>query len=143
MIRNEREYRVTRAQLGRLESALAELRRSVSPDDEWFDVKIAAIEGQADDLRAELAEYETLRSGQLDTFKASSLDDLADLFIKARIARGWTQRDLAERLRVAEQQIQQYEATRYASASLARLTDIAKVLSVDIEETIRLRPLGA
>lgn len=88
MIRNEREYRVTKAQLGRLESALAELRRAVSPDDEWFDVKIAAVEGQADDLRAELTEYEILRSGQLDTFQAASLHDLADLLIKARIARG-------------------------------------------------------
>ncbi|MCE7885255.1 MAG: XRE family transcriptional regulator [Actinobacteria bacterium ATB1] len=63
--------------------------------------------------------------------------------IKARIARGWTQRDLAERLGVAEQQIQRYESTQYTSASLARLSDIAKALDIDVRETVSLRKPGA
>ena len=49
---------------------------------------------------------------------------LPEMLIKARIARGMTQRDLAARIGLKEQQIQRYEATDYASASLSRIMDV-------------------
>jgi HTH-type transcriptional regulator / antitoxin HigA len=51
------------------------------------------------------------------------------LLIRKRIALGWTQSDLAKRLKVKPQQVQADEAANYASASLARLVEIARVLS--------------
>ena len=79
------------------------------------------INSQIADLRAEIKEYEELRAGQyaipaLDTFTEFPL-----VLIKARIAKGLTQRELAERLGLKEQQIQKYESTEYASASLQEL----------------------
>ena len=56
--------------------------------------------------------------------------DLPSILIKARIAQGLSQRDLAERVGVKEQQIQRYEATDYASANLARLKEVAAVFRV-------------
>ncbi|MDP9441305.1 MAG: helix-turn-helix domain-containing protein, partial [Actinomycetota bacterium] len=94
------------------------------------------MRSQADDLRAELDEYERLRSGAVSTFEASSLADLATLLIKVRIARGWSQRQLADLLGVAEQQVQRYEATGYRSASLARICDVAAALGVTITECL-------
>lgn len=61
------------------------------------------MHAQAEDLQAELEEYEQLRSGRVSTFEGLALADLATLLVKARIARGWSQRQLAERLGVAEQ----------------------------------------
>ena len=57
--------------------------------------------------------------------------------MKAGIARGWTQRRLADALGVAEQQVQHYESFR--SASLARICDVAEALDVKISETAELR----
>lgn len=68
---------------------------------------------QADDLRAEVDKYEHLRAGGVSAFEATSLSELATLLVKARIARGWTQRRLAEALGMAEQQVQRYESTAY------------------------------
>ena len=48
--------------------------------------------------------------------------------IRARIAAGLSQKELAERLGMPEQQIQRYEAKEYESVSLARISEIAKVL---------------
>lgn len=59
--------------------------------------------------------------------------------MKARIARGWTQRRLAEALGVAEQQVQRYESTGYRSASLARICDVAAALDVAVSERAELR----
>jgi HTH-type transcriptional regulator / antitoxin HigA len=101
------------------------------------------VSAQAEDLRAEIREYEALSSGTVSTFEASSLAGLASLLIKARIARGWSHRRLADELGVAEQQVQRYEATEYRAASLARICDVAAALGVDIVETARLRDRSA
>ena len=113
MIANDRQHQHSRKQLGELDSLLADVQR-------------------------EIADYEHLRSGASTSFEASTLPGLADALIKARIARGWTQADLAALLGVAEQQIQRYEATRYAGASLARLGDITTALNVEVRETVTL-----
>ncbi len=108
-------------------------------DTEFRDVQISGLQSKAGDLRDEVAEYESLRDGDTTVIEASSLAGVADALIKARIARGWTQRDLAERLGVAEQQLQRYESTAYRTASLARLCDIAEALEVTFSERAELR----
>ena len=74
----------------------------------------------------------------MSTFEADSLADLAILLVKARIARWWTQRDLAKALNIAEQQVQRYEATGYRSASLARICDVAAALAITVHERVVL-----
>ena len=68
----------------------------------------------------------------------TSLDDLADGLIQARIAARLSQRALAERLELKEQQIQRYESERYASASYKRMCKVAHALGVRIENDILL-----
>jgi transcriptional regulator with XRE-family HTH domain len=69
------------------------------------------------------------------------VDDLAELpraLIQARIAAGLSQRELGERLDLKEQQIQRYEASEYASASLARLLDVVRALKVRLRQDVVL-----
>jgi HTH-type transcriptional regulator / antitoxin HigA len=106
-------------------------------------LQIDAAFAQAEDLRLEISDYEQLRSGEQRTFEASSLRGIADLLIKARVARGWTQRRLADELGIAEQQVQRYESTGYSDASLARLADIAEALGVSVTETATLNDPAA
>jgi HTH-type transcriptional regulator/antitoxin HigA len=145
MITNEAQYRSTKAHLATFETAISNLEQEGTPagEDQLRTVQMDALRSQAEDLRLELSEYETLRSGSVRSFAAESLQELAGLLVKARIARGWTQRDLAERLGVAEQQIQRYESTGYASASLARLCDVATALGTDVREIVTLRTTDA
>jgi HTH-type transcriptional regulator / antitoxin HigA len=140
MITNDVQYRSTKAHLSQFEEALANLSEAAGDKPTKLQqLEIDAVSAQAEDLRAEIAEYEHLASGKVSTFEAPTLAGLATLLVKVRIARGWTQRRLAEELGVAEQQIQRYEATEYRSASLARICDIAAALGVDIVEKAHLR----
>lgn len=145
MITNEVQYRNTKAHLRQFEQARQNLERAspASTRGKLAQLEIDAVRAQADDLRAELEEYERLRSGQVFTFEASSLEGLATLLVKARVARGWSQRRLAARLGVAEQQVQRYESTGYRSASLARILDVATALGVTISERAELHELDA
>lgn len=47
---------------------------------------------------------------------------------RARIASGLTQEAMAQKLGLKRQQIQRYEATEYASASLATIRQIAQAI---------------
>jgi HTH-type transcriptional regulator/antitoxin HigA len=145
MITNEVQHRATRAHLAKFEEAIANLERQAAGagDKKRRALELGALRSQASDLEAELAEYELLRSGKLTSFEAHSLAQLADALVKARIAKGWTQRQLADALGVAEQQIQRYESTGYGAASLARLCDIADALGTEVREVVSLSPDGA
>lgn len=136
MITNEVQCRATKAHLTAFEAAATNFAATCEggTGSNLALLELAAVRAQAEDLRAEIAEYELLRSGAVSTFEASSLAELPTLLVKARIARGWTQRELADALGVAEQQMQRYEATGYRAASLARLCDVADALNVIVTE---------
>lgn len=142
MIRNEREYRITRAQAAKFERAIAE---TVSHPHESSDshpllwqAQIDGMKSLLDELREELAEYDALRAGTRRTLEAESFDTLPRALIQARIAIGLSQRDLAERLGMKEQQIQRYEANEYASASMSRVQEVIHALGVEVREQIIL-----
>ncbi len=143
MITNEVQYRATKAHLDRFDEAAANIAGRPGERTRLMRLELDAINAQADDLRAELVEFDLLRGGSVDTFETASLEELGTVLVKARIARGWTQRRLAESLGVAEQQIQRYESTAYRSTSLARLCDIANALGVTIAQHAELKPSAA
>lgn len=138
MIVNERQCKHTQKKLTELVALVAATERNEAGDEGFRDIQIAGLQSQILDLSAELKEYEALRDGTTTVIEAHSLAGLADALIKARIARGWTQRQLAERLGVAEQQVQRYESSSYRTASLARLCDIADALGVTITQRAEL-----
>jgi HTH-type transcriptional regulator/antitoxin HigA len=84
-------------------------------------------------------EYDALRAGEIRILKAANLSELPNILIRARIAHGLSQRDLAELVGIKEQQIQRYEAEEYASASLHRLSEIAEALRLNITEIAELK----
>lgn len=139
MIGNDREYRVTNAAIKRFEDALAQLEeRSAERHPLLQQALRESIEGELHTLREQVAEYDVLRSGQIAVLEADSLAELPTALIRARIATGLTQKALAARLGLKEQQIQRYEATRYAGASLSRVQAVADALGVRIHEQIIL-----
>lgn len=135
MITNEVQRRSTEAHLRRFEEAIANLAAEAGEKPtKLAQLEIDAVRAQASDLQAELDEYDRLRSGEVSSIEASSLEELSTLLIKSRIARGWTQLQLADALGVAEQQVQRYESTEYRSASLARICDVAAALGITVTE---------
>ena len=147
MITNERQYRITKRKERDFCEAIERFDAFGSePSDVHPRIRQAereAMESQLDDLRAELAEYEGLKAADLSVISTASFDELADGLIKARIAVGLSQRVLAQRLGVKEQQIQRYEAERYASASYQRLCQVSRALGVRIRNDIHLPPRHA
>jgi transcriptional regulator with XRE-family HTH domain len=140
MIKNERQYRITKAQVQEFEQALSQALESAEgkqPENSLlWQAQVSALESQLDDLQEEVREYENLISSSVDGPNVLELDSLEALplaLIKARIATKLSQKDLAERLGLKEQQIQRYEATEYASASFSRVMEICHALSITLK----------
>ncbi len=138
MITNEKQFRSTRSLIDRLRADLAALDSSSGIHPMFVEAQRSALRSQIEEMEEDVAQYQALRSGQISTFDAEGLHDLPDILIRARIARGMSQKELADFLGLKEQQIQRYEAERYHSASLDRLIEIADALNVQISERGKL-----
>jgi ribosome-binding protein aMBF1 (putative translation factor) len=141
MIKNERQYRITRAQAERFQRALADLESSgpspgVHPI--LHQAQADAMTGQLRELQREVQEYDALRSGKPAAVELRTFEDLPVVLIQARIAAGLTQEDLAAKMGLKQQQIQRYEATDYRSASLDRIGEIVRILGIRTATTVEL-----
>lgn len=56
------------------------------------------------------------------------IENLPEMLIEERRRLGLTQKQVADKLGMKEQQIQRYEATHYQSANLKRIHEIAKAI---------------
>src|SRR6266704_162835 len=128
---------MTKAHVRTFADAIEGMRSAPVPegaDPTIRDVQRRALQSQVEELSSELKEYEALRAGNVTSFEAASLSDLPLLLVKARIARGQTQRELAERLNVKEQQVQRWEGNEFHGASLDTLRAVADALGVALRQ---------
>lgn len=133
MIGNERQYRITKARADEFERELVQLEKAEPGSDAlWHKIQQDALRAQLNDLLQELREYESLQRRGVEALEVNSFEDLPAALVKARIAAGLTQKDLAERLGLKEQQIQRYESTAYSSASLDKIQQIVKALGLQL-----------
>ena len=137
MIGNERQYRITKSHAEKFSRALQETTL-LSGDPQWKKLEYDALRSQLHDLEQELREYEMLRSGEESVLTLESFAELPQALIKARVASGLTQKDLADRLGLKEQQIQRYESTDYTAASVRRLKQVIEALGIRVHADIFL-----
>ena len=133
MIKNERQYRITKTQANGFVLTLQSLRENRGHEEGVHPLIVKAheeaVSSQLADLESEMREYESLKSGDFQFDELTAVTQIPAVLIKARIAQGLSQKNLADRIGVKEQQIQRYEATDYASASLSRIREVASALA--------------
>lgn len=137
VILNESGAREARAMAAELEKALSSERtfeRIIAG------LPLQVVNGFRRALNVELSElkslvdaYEAAKAGDYEELKRRAGEDPGLALVVARIARGLTQKDLARKLGLKEQQIQRYEADRYRSINLSNYRRIASVLGVHWE----------
>ena len=137
MIRNESEYCEAVSRLeseeSRIEAQRAELTKmGLSPDE--IKRAIDPIQSFHLQLEEEVQNYERLKRGEFDAI--SNLRGLGQLLTSLRIARGLSQRELAEKLGVHESQVSRDERNEYHGITLDRSTRILDALGVELCSTV-------
>jgi ribosome-binding protein aMBF1 (putative translation factor) len=141
VIKNEKQFRTTRAQVRRFEDALAELAAQDRPSNisaRLWEAQRQAARSQIEELQEQVEAYERLHAGKTKEVVLEAVEDLPRALIRARIAAGITQEGLARRLGVKPQQVQRYEATEYESARFARILKVVQALGLRMPKAARL-----
>lgn len=129
MIKNDLQHRVAKSALKKFQATLEIHDESMKDQKAWVkQAHRATIIGEIQKLENSIDEYERLKKGEIPTPTLDVIADIPEMLIKRRISLGWTQEDLAKKLGVRAQQVQNDEATNYETASLARLMKTAEIL---------------
>jgi HTH-type transcriptional regulator / antitoxin HipB len=141
MIFNERQHSITQTQLKKFRVAVAEMvtKAELAADRNQqlrYQAHLDAMNSEIEVLQEELQEYQKLKAGKITKLNFDSLTQLPEALIKARIVRGLTQEQLGEIMGLKAQQIQRYEATLYAGASLTKIIAVQKALNIEIKEEV-------
>jgi HTH-type transcriptional regulator / antitoxin HipB len=136
MIQNERQYKITQTKLRDLQLDLATLDLPSDLHPRQMLGRKNSLNILIGELEQEIAEYDRLKSGQISQFPIESLADLPRVAIEARIAAGLTQKELAEKIGVHEQQIQRYEANNYHAVGFDRLQEVMSALDIKMGKTV-------
>jgi len=140
IILNEREARRARVSLARANDVLSakgtlnSARDGVPPDIVQMHQKAVASSRNA--LSSMLEIYDRVRTGDFGDVVSNWESEPGIVLIVARIARNFSQADLASKLGMREQQIQRYEAERYRSISLQNFRRVAAALGVKLTASI-------
>lgn len=136
MITNERQYKITKSQLTLFQEAISSFdlknKTQLIGSEILALAELESLKSEVEILKNQIHEYETLRDGTKSSITTSSLSELPQVLIKARIVQNLSQKELANLLNLKEQQIQRYEAEEYHSASLKRLMEVAEALNLNI-----------
>ena len=133
MIKNELQYKLTKTSAKNFERRLTWLRETLGAQDQLDPILAKAeedgLQSMIDELREELQEYERTKQGDVDMTALTSVHMVPSTLIRARIARGLSQRQLAQLVGLKEQQIQRYESNDYSNVDLGRVQEIARALT--------------
>jgi HTH-type transcriptional regulator/antitoxin HigA len=132
---NEKEVREVRARISHLSEALSS-ERALEPVVAGLPPEVVSqVSRMMAAERERLIHMVEAYSQAKDTQRPTALKALVNrdpglMLIVARIANGFSQKDLAWRLGVKEQQVQRWEAERYAQISLKNYHRVAALLGV-------------
>lgn len=138
MITNERQLQIARRDIERFQAAIAGDMAESGIDPVIVQAQRDAAEAQLRELQSHVENYLRLRSGDVRAFRIHDLSELPRALISCRIASGMTQKELADRLSLKEQQIQRYEMQHYQGASFARIADVADAVGIEVPGELRL-----
>lgn len=133
MIKNDKQNVITKKKLEEFNKSLEKLKM-FDDKDLMNKIRIESIKSQMETFKREIDEYEMLKNKKPNIL-SSTIENLPETLIKARIIKGISQKELAEKVGLKEQQIQRYEANNYSSANFERLIVISKSMGLTFEET--------
>lgn len=134
MIRTDSEYQAAVARVAEEKKRIAQQKKELKQ----LGLAPAELKRALDPIRSfhlqlveEIHDYERLRRGAIG--QVDDLRGLGRMLVRSRIAKGLSQRELAQKLEVHESQISRDERNEYHGITLERASRILEALGIEIE----------
>lgn len=135
MIKNDIELRISKESLTQFLSSLQELDFDESFNEfstKKQDIYRKALEGEVENLQSQIREYELLKSGNLHDFLSEKFTELPLNLIRARIARGFDEEYIANKLDMDLSDYIDLEDELFAEADTAMIIKLISLLNLEI-----------
>ena len=137
MILYESQYETLKDKLKEMNASIAKFEELVDSETDQFTLQgIDAMKGFAANMQRDVDEYLLLQSGNFIPPKLFSLGELPKILIQTRIARGMSQRDLADALEMDYVRIKRYEEEEYFGASFSKLLEVANLMEIETSQSL-------
>ncbi len=143
IILDDLHYQSTVEQIAELEAGQIEARAGQGGEEWKRRLEEDSYDSLITELRAQLREYDELRSGTVRSFIASSFLKLPEILVKARIARGLSYKDLAGLLHTSEERVRDWELNDYQTATFVEMAEVITILEIDFSCHANLRADGS
>jgi transcriptional regulator with XRE-family HTH domain len=142
MIRNERELRETRARVEDFNAQIEVTRRQLAQQgalEEEIELATDPLHVLVAELSFDIRFYERLRSEGVSAVPSYPSEESGKELIALRIAKGWSQKQLAQALEVSEAQISRDERNDYQGITSERRARILQALAVEERRQFRAK----
>ncbi len=136
MIKNEKQYRISKKRLAQIENTLTPKQSKTAPGSKE-EGSINSLTRIKNDIKEEIRQFENLRKKGMRLNQKISLKQLPNILIAHKIAKGFTQKQYSEILGIKEQQLQRYEAENYSSVSFGRLLQYIEKANIKIDLAVK------
>jgi DNA-binding Xre family transcriptional regulator len=137
MIRNETEYKKAVGRVAAEAARLKEERVKLQGMDfskEEIKRALDPLRSFHEQLKEEVESYDKLKRGEFEELR--NFDGVGRLLIALRIAKGVSQRELAERLGIHESQVSRDERNEYHGVTVDRANRILEALGVEVRSVV-------
>lgn len=135
MIKNEKQYNISRKKLAQFEEVIAR-EKPLTSKSLQKEVYVASLLNIKNALKEEIKQYEKIRDRGISLKRKISLARVPDLLIEYKISKKLSQKDFSTILGIKEQQLQRYEAEQYASVSFKRLLSFVEKTKLHITVSV-------
>jgi ribosome-binding protein aMBF1 (putative translation factor) len=137
MIRNEAEYKQAVQRVAEEAARIKRERATLKERDlsnEEIKRALDPVRSFHEQLKEEIASSERLMRGEFDELR--NFEGVGRLLIAVRIAKGVSQRELADRLGVHESQVSRDERNEYHGVTVERANRILETLGVELRSSV-------
>lgn len=133
MIKNNRQYQFAKKRLHEFEKELKTIRKKYSRDKGKAALLGQGYRKHVAQLKTEIKEYKKMKKSPLaKVLQASDAVEISHQLVKLRLARGFTQAELAARMGCKQADISRLEREEYQGYTINQLRKIATSLNAKI-----------
>jgi HTH-type transcriptional regulator/antitoxin HigA len=132
MIKNEKQYKITKKKLAVLHQKIAEMNSEGDRLSLTRQLVLNSLLDMSGDMETAIAEYDLLKKNKTKILKSRSLYELPSLITEYKIASGLTQKEFSKKIGMKEQQFQRYEAENFQGISFKNLLKILQAIGLDV-----------
>ncbi len=135
MIKNEKQYKISKKRLAEFEQAIAAKQSKALPNTKE-EAAVNSLIRIKNDIKEEIKQFESLKNKGIPLRRKVTVAQLPNILIEHKIAKGLTQKQYSEILGIKEQQLQRYEAENYSSVSFGRLLNYLEKANIKINLSV-------